>query len=650
MTPAEELQALRRQKRLAELEAVAARSEPRPVFDRVRDVADQLGQGILAGYGDEAEAWVQDTLGLYPERGSNYQERLDYARKTRADFERNNPVVAPALQVTGAVGSMAALPPLAAASKVPGVVQAGRAMMPAAKGTGMLTQMLRGGGQGLVLGAVHGSGHAEGGPIERLRGAGEGAGFGLTAGLIAPPAIKLTGKALRAAIDRAARLVPEAWKRSTPAQRKVVESLLRDGFTPEQAATRLQQLGDDAALIDVGTNTQGLGRSAATIPGPGKTKLTDFLRGRQEGVRGPSNVLQGGQTNRITEAIDDLVPERFGGAKKAVEEARRGFGKDYSAAHLSDDLVDIAPVLSSIDDEIAKSKGGIKSALQKVKSYLVNEAGKPETTIETLHQAKMAIDDLMSGEARSSMGRVAKARIRAYQDDLIKAIEKAGEGGARYQAGRMGTAGAWRLDEALDNGSEFMLKRAFKGPEDMAEYLARLSPEELHAFRIGAAQALKTKINDVVVRADTTKRIMDIPALEQKIRAAFGDDDLFRRYIDTLQNERTMYDSYAKALMGSRTAELTAEQLDSALDRGRIGQGVANIAKGNYGRGAMDIAMGVKDRATMSPRLSSGLADLLTGRDVAGLAPMAIKAQQNEAARRRLAHMLMTAGASQGGR
>ena len=60
-------------------------------------------------------------------------------------------------------------------------------------------------------------------------------------------------------------------RQGTVALRKVAEALERDGFTPEQALQRINDLGPEAALIDAGANSRALGFAAQGVPGKGKT-------------------------------------------------------------------------------------------------------------------------------------------------------------------------------------------------------------------------------------------------------------------------------------------------------------------------------------------------------------------------------------------
>jgi hypothetical protein len=216
----------------------------------------------------------------------------------------------------------------------------------------------------------------------------------------------------------------------------------------------------------LGNNTRSLAGAVGRIPGQGKTIINDAVTTRQEGVRGADGGLQGGQYGRISGLVDDLVPADYFAAKDATKAARKDLGASYEAARTADDVVDVMPILANLDQEIATSKGGIQSGLQKVRSYLVDSKGRPEIDINSLHQAKMAIDDLMSGEAKSSMGNVAKAKIRDYQNQIVDAIENSA-GGASYREGRLGTAAEWRVNEALDTGRDFMTRATARSPEDL---------------------------------------------------------------------------------------------------------------------------------------------------------------------------------------
>lgn len=611
------------------------------VADYARGTQEKVSEGITFGLVDEARAAGQATgdaianvfEGKPLDWGNSYDAAIKRVRGEQDQFSAENPITATTAEIGGAfVNPLSKMLPFGSKEK-------------------MLPKILKSGAAGATMGALYGGGNAEGGPANRLEGAAWGLGIGGLTGGVAPPVISGIGKGYQAIANQTINRLPQ--QATTAAQRKVVEALQADGLTLQQAEARLAELGPEAALLDVGPNSQSLARAVYTQPGEGKTTIGDKLISRQEGVRNPdTKVLEGGQSARVTQGINDLIPGDARATREAVKTQRTAQGANYEAAKAADDVVDVQPVIASLDDEIAKSKGGIRSALEKVRSYMVDAEGRPEITIDTLHQAKMAIDDLMSGEARTSMGNVAKARVRAYQDQLVDAIESAGEAGTKYRDGRLGTAAAWRINDALESGEQFMLKRAGTA-DDIGDMLKGMRPEEQEAFRTGAAQALKTKIGDMNNRSDVTKKLMDIPNLEAKIKTAFGSDEAFKKYITGLENEKTFFDAYANITKGSRTGEVLAEQADAGVDRGRIIQGIRETFMPNtiadIPQGLMNIAGGVKDRALLPAPMRSELGKILTGQDLTALRQTSQMAQLSDARNKALSRLLTSGGAVGGG-
>jgi galactitol-specific phosphotransferase system IIB component len=592
----------------AELEALLAEKQGAQQSNPLWSGFDQFGSGFLQGMGDELKAATAASKEYFSGRmpfSEAYSQALPQYQRAREDYRKANPVKGPALEMGGAVAPW---------------LLSGGLLPPAAAGANIGAKVLHGAKIGAGTGAVSGGLMAEGDILDRAKGAVVGGTLGGTLGAVATPVIAGavgTGKFL---INQIVSRLPH--QQRGMASRKIAEALARDGLTPDQAAAKLQEMGPNASILDLGVNTRALAGTAQQTPGSGKTAITDFLVNRQHGVRDADKVIQGGQINRVTGQIDDLVPGNFADTKAGFATARKTLGREYDAARDGDDLVDVAPLLKNLVNEIEVSKGGIKAALEKVLRLIVDEKGRPEVTINTLHQAKMAIDDLMSGEARASMGNVAKGRVREYQNALLDAIESSGESGAAYRAGRTGTRGEWLKDEALESGGNFIRAAEYKRPEVLDLALSKMTAEELHAFRIGAAQALKQEIGGRTnVRQDVVKKLMDMPDLEKKIRAAFGDDELFRKYITGLEGEGAMFKSYSM-MGGSPTAERTAAQADAVIDPSRIIQGFAQMHSTNplnWIGGGAKILGGAKDRVLMPEKMSEALGGQLTGRSVKAL-------------------------------
>lgn len=103
----------------------------------------------------------------------------------------------------------------------------------------------------------------------------------------------------------------------------------------------------------------------------------------------------------------------------------------YKQAFASGAQVDVSPVTKYIDGQLKFAKGEVAATLQKAKSYLMQnapgETGEQaiDTSVEGLHQAKLAIDDLIQKRGESSIGNVAKGQLKQVQKQLVKAIDDA---------------------------------------------------------------------------------------------------------------------------------------------------------------------------------------------------------------------------------
>ena len=599
----------------------------------------QFASGILQGTGDEikaAAAAAKEALTGGLSFSAAYDQALPQYHRAREQYKEENPVLAPTLDIAGQ-----SLPWLAATPLLPAV----------AAGASMAQKIASGAKLGAPIGAVSGGLNAEGDAVDRLQGAAIGGTAGTVLGAATPPIIEGAIGLVKGAINQIVSRMP--FQQRSMAARKIAEAMARDGITPEQAAAKMQEMGSEAALLDLGPNTRALAGAAQQTPGEGKTGITNFLVNRQEGVRDANKVIQGGQFNRVKGQIDELVPETYGETEAGIAAARKGYGRVYNAARDGGDLVDVAPVIKELDDEISRSKGGIKSSLQKVRDLLVDENGNPEITIETLHQSKIAIDELMSGEARSSMGSVSKGRVKDYINKLLDSIGESGESGALYTAARTGTRGEWMKQEALESGAKFMRGSEFMDANALQSALAKMSPEELHSFRVGAVQALKGSMSSngkVTTRTDVVKKLMDLPDMEPKIKLAFGGDAMFKKYITGLEAEKEMFKGYSM-MKGSQTAEREAAKADAVVDPSRIIRGMVKFKSPNpldWAGGMVDVLGGSKDRLLMSEKLSKSLGDALIGQDATSIQNAFRAGEITDVTKRRMIKAL-TAAASSGG-
>lgn len=529
------------------------------------------------------------------------------------------------------------------------------------KGTGLVSKTLRSGGVGAgfgggqVLGEETGEiiGKVTAGEDVDLAQSGErvaiGTGLGASIGGAVPPVAKLLGFLGSQGIDFLRRI--SAKGQETRGLRKVAEALERDGLTPQQALERIEKLGPEAALIDAGENSRALAFTVGAKPGAGKTKITQFIRDRQEGIRDPiTGNIKGGQVNRIQDHIDQLVKANFFTETQRLANMNNA-AKLYSSAYAANQNIE-----SRVINRILKTPSGrqaFKNArvtLQNLRKNLsktdpelaaqLRETGEKATgkgvgrglKLEFLDQVKKELFDLESA-AKSQFGKAtAKSRsITELRRDLIKEMDKvdvtaqAGPNslkvdGGDYAKARLLAGDKLANQEALELGSDFLSKAKFSTPEELGVALQEMSPEARHLFRVGAAQSLKGKLADIVSRADATKKLIDIQNLERKIQLAFGDPAKFRKYTELLENEKELFRAVTEVLGNSKTAARGAALDDLAQDPGRVGQGIRDFMAGDFFSASRNILSSAKGRLTQTDLEADKIAKILTQRNIEGLA------------------------------
>ena len=581
--------------------------------------------------------------------GGKIAEAFKAPRKERQAFEQENPKTAIAASIAGGFVNPVA-------QRLGGFISGGK---------GTLAQIGRGAGGGAALTGAQSTGERTGEVIGNVA-AGEDVNFLDKAEQVAKDT--LTGGAIGGAIPGAVQAGKAGFNgvaslltrfsdkaQGTRALRKITEALERDGFTPQQALKRVDELGPEAALLDVGDNSRGLAFIAFGIPGKGKTSIAKFLRDRQEGVRNPiTGVVKGGQVQRIQEHIDDIIPDNFFTQRERLANLNNSaklYDEAYAANQAIDDKVingilktpsgrqafkNARVTLRDLQKNLARSDPEL-TALAKEQGVVTGAGIGKGLKLEFLDQVKRELFDLEQlakgefGKSTSKSGAITELRRKLIRRlDEVDVTAQSGPNSLKAEGGSYARARVLAGDklseqEALENGADFMLKSRFSTPQELGVALEDMTPEARHLFRVGAAQALKAKISDSVSRADATKKLFNVQGLEQKVNAAFGDQDLFASYTKFLGKEETLFRAVADVLGNSKTGERIAALDDAVLDPGRILQGFRDITSGQPGgvtRGVVNIAGGIKDRIVTPPNQSEQLAKILTGRDISQLKPL----------------------------
>lgn len=583
-----------------------------------------LGQGLGLEFGDEIEAGIRaigprDYRTIRDEIRSEQDRFTEAYPKTSLGLQVSGgalpalgalvasggtaaPAVIPSLGArmargavagfgTGAIAGAGAAPEMADIPRDAGigaaVGTAGGALLPAAfRGVGWLggkaADVLEGPIRALAETAPPKQLPGAGGNIAGLLGAGAlpagEAGVGPTRAAAAA-LMRQGGQALetlRNAPGRAAQAVlPTLENRArNRAEQKLLQALIDDGLTPEQAAQRMAEMqarGAPAAVADVGEeNLLELTNVPYLIPGEGRRTVGKFFADRVQGTSG-----------RLAEGVEGTSGAKLGNVNawiRSLDEARKPPAKalyerayEHGAVQLNEDAVNI---LLTKDMRDAWFEGLRRSRLDAFTDadkrplaglFRVGMDQNGERSIELIRDVTVRDVDVVK---RGIDAMINKA-IKQEDDDLVRLLTKAkntlvGQVDAQapaYREARQFWGGVQGLMNALEDGKRFLRG----GADDFADKVASLTPDELRMYRAGAANAIAESLRRREGRAVAINILTD-PTAQQRLRVLYPDEESFNALADLVQDEVKMAGPFARMSRQSQTAQNFASMLDFASD------------------------------------------------------------------------------------
>lgn len=404
-------------------------------------------------------------------------------------------------------------------------------------------------------------------------------------GLLLAPT-KVGNMANEAAVKTAAEKPTEAFK-------KVLQAFKRDKLTPSDLLNRLDELGPEATIADVGgENVKALARATAALPGPGKEIATKFLNERQLG----QSARVSGQVSKSLGAgelfynnVDDLLAARKEASQPLYEQVIKGSNKIPNQ--------DFKPIAN--DDFIMGVMDKIKS------DPLYKMGGLQNNSMPMIDATKKYIDRVIYSAKRGNNPN--NYEVSRLVDKSQKLRDIADNTFPRYATARDAFAGPTQLVDALENGRAFIRGDA----EATKDTLSKLSESEQQFFRIGAARALRDKVLNTPDTADTVKKIFNTPLMRDKLEAVFPNPKEFSDFEKMMNNEATLFQTRSAVLSGSRTAPLQSEMSDTVANVATNGKIALDLAQGNIGNVVRGVARKFSGPQTLKPEVSQDLANLL---------------------------------------
>jgi hypothetical protein len=402
---------------------------------------------------------------------------------------------------------------------------------------------------------------------------------------------------------------------SEAALAEILKAAKADNLTPEAMRTRLQELGPEGMVADLGPNFQGQTGALANIPGPNNQTIRTALNERNAGANA-----------RLGEVIDDLgpnvVPSQVQGG---ISDSQRAVGQQYGPVMENARAVNSEGLANRLEAAITNTRGPEQQALQRVRGYLdIPGTNVLDPNPQAIFATRQAIDGLLAGEQNPQVIRQLTMARQQVDEMLAQAAPGIKDVDAQYaELARQGEA-LGEGQRALDSG------RTAPRPSELSSRLTEgsipqgtgVGPSAV-PFRI--SQGARAEIDRIVGNNQN-----DIAAMNRlikgegdwnraKLEAIFGQDKT-EQLLRVLGNEKTFADTrnfatgnsltanrlqYQKAYGGSDARMTIPEYYGAGGVRGAVrGAGVKAVSK------LVDVIAGSRSGAR-----NTKLAELLTGRD-----------------------------------
>ncbi len=563
-------------------------------------------QGLMMGWGDEAEAWTRSKLGDEP-----YEQALAEIRGDYGQFAEENPWSQGLGEVAGAVipGIASMLIP-GAQPAAPAALGGTAARMAALFGPATVARATA---TGAVAGGLSAAGAAEGDKLGAVL-PGVVAGGGL--GAVVPLAGRAGSGAYGMIRDRVA---PSAESIDRRAGDLMLEFTRRGGGTPQDIPLRLAQdraMGVPSVVANTNPGLARLTEGVAQRADQGaidiEQKLTDQLDGQRERlVQQTRNSLGAGDYFADLEALQ----------AKTKAEAKEAYAKAYADGSLTDPkklrkfrgMIDGSPMLTQSATGAAR-----KIADARGETFDIDNP-----TLETLDQFKRGIDTLIDGET-DSFGKVTTLG-REYLTYKNKLLKLADDFSPDYKAARAQFGDNKTVEAAYRTGMDDYLKMPH---EEASRLVSSMRPSDRQALRTGVAR----KMYDMVMLPANNvnpKRLL-APEMRARMQPLFNNPAEYRLFEAALEREAQLFSTAGKVLQNSSTAR--RQQMGEVLDSSTQAGAVQSAVKGDFVGSLMGLVNNLFLGARLPEKTADRLATLLMSRDPSDVAA-AVELMERAAAR-----------------
>lgn len=522
-----------------------------PASDTVNRARAYFGQGMGMSFGDEAEALYRS----FGDRNKSYDQYLNEIRADIRRFSEENPGQALAFEFAGGVA------PTIGAMFIPGgqtktaadIARAPNIFRKALQySTRTPTRRMVTSGAG--YGAVSGFGAGEGGigdrTLEALKSGTMGAAFAPIIGK-GGELLYQGGKGIYKRLTKpGTNIIDEQ------AYAKVLEKMAQDGLTPQQAvrqvalergympSPRPAGTRPRTKLRDVSPGLTDLAESVAQRPGGGRKKMIEDVvntgrttKGRVMDITGER--MAGGKTmfqteTELTDALRDNAKGLYDEAYKfgTVKDPRilemlnqPQFKQAYQQVLETNKIRKANAIAQGKDPSQYDMKEIYKITETQPGIYQIDLVAAPD--VRTLDQMKRGLDYIIRSGRRSenAASQDAAQALNEYKNTFLSVLD---EIVPNYKMARQQYRGDLEVLDALDIGRNQYSKMS---PEEVTDYIGKLTPAERDAVRIGYAQFFKDRIGNAKNSINAAEELLGAENNAARLRALFdtqGEYDVFR--------------------------------------------------------------------------------------------------------------------------
>jgi hypothetical protein len=570
-----------------------------------------IGQGLMMGWGDEAEAWLRSKL-----KDDEYEPELKQIQSEYGKYSAENPNTSTALEFAGG-----ALP----------AVFAPEVSLPKILGSATEGAYKRGMGLGAVQGAIAGAGNAKEG--ERSMGAQYGAASGATLGAAVPALMRGTGAGLGWLRER---LTPTESVIENRALGKVAEAIKEDELTPSNINRTVmydQARGIPSTIANASPSLVHLADTMAQRSGPSGRLIDQVLNEQKAGAR----------ERTYQRARDEIsTGNYYEDAQRLSDDLRAKAQPLYDAAYAHGEVND--PVINELltsprfqsffrkGQQIAKDKqivaraNGEDPSQYELRNIYSADPVTGETVVSTLPDVR-TLDYIKKGiDAQiTSLFKAGKSTDASNLKDMREVLlNKLDETVPAYKTARREYAGDKEVINAMEAGYKDF---PHLNHEEVESMIGNMSQAEKDAFKTGVVRNIHSIVMDPSNNINAAARVIRSPETQKSLNALFDSPAQFDLFKAAMLREAQLYDQANQIMGGAQTGRRiqARERFEQGPDVGGV---VSDAIRSGWKDSLMNLTTDVINSSQMSDKVAHKVSQLLMSKDPHEVAA-AVRALEN---------------------